>query len=71
MVAPRKAGEGKWLIEGKAWPEGSTEPAQWMITTALKEEPLSGRASLWGVPHSGKPLQFDDLVIYPVRAEKK
>ncbi len=67
----RKAGEGKWIVEGKAWPEGSAEPAQWMISAELREEPLSGRASVWGVPHSGKPIQFDDLLIQAIKAGKK
>lgn len=52
----------KWLVQGKAWPHGQAEPAEWMISTPIDKAP-AGRASIWGVPYSEKPIGFDDLVI--------
>lgn len=52
-----------WKIEGKAWKEGQPEPAQWQVTFEEKTKPSDGRASLWGLPYSGTPLWFDDLVL--------
>ena len=58
----RKDKAGGWKIEGKAWVEGSTEPA-WTIAVADKEDPPAGRASVFGSPYSGTPIQFDDLAV--------
>ena len=58
----RKDKAGGWKIEGKAWVEGSTEPA-WLITVDDKEDPPPGRASIFGSPYSGTPIQFDDLTV--------
>jgi hypothetical protein len=56
------AGEDKWKIEGKAWTKGAPEPATPMIAMEFKADaPLSGRASVFGSPFSGMPIQFDDL----------
>jgi len=55
--------EGEWKIEGKAWMDGSPEPAQWMITFEDKEAPTAGKASLSASPFSGTPIQFDDLLV--------
>jgi hypothetical protein len=58
----RKDKSGAWKIEGKAWVEGSAEPA-WMIAVDDKEDPPAGRASVFGSPYSGTPIQFDDLAV--------
>ena len=58
----RKAGD-KWHVEGKAWKQGATEPAAWMISHEEKTEPTAGRASIWGAPYSTTPIRYDDLVI--------
>jgi hypothetical protein len=58
----RKDTAGGWKIEAKAWLEGATEPA-WMIAVNDKEDPPAGRASLFGSPFSGIPIQFDDLMV--------
>ena len=65
-VQVRKAGAG-WIIEGKAWPAGTPEPAAWTITYETKEEPPAGRAGIWGSPYSGTPIRFDDLDLSPAR----
>jgi hypothetical protein len=58
-----------WKVEGKAW-QGGAEPAQPTISYEAKEEPNEGRASIWGSPISGTPIQFDDLVLKAVGAAK-
>jgi hypothetical protein len=58
----RKDKTGGWKIEAKAWVEGVAEPA-WLISVADKEDPPAGRASLFGSPYSGTPIQFDDLSV--------
>ncbi len=60
----RKSGAG-WVIEGKAWADGSPEPEKPMITVEEKDEPKAGRAGLWGSPYAGTPIRFDDLLITP------
>ena len=61
----RKDKAGGWKIEAKAWATGSPEPA-WMIAVDENEDPPTGRASVFGSPYSGTPIQFDDLVIAKV-----
>jgi hypothetical protein len=62
----RKAKEGEWKVEGKAWPEGSAEPAQWPVSCVERAEPPAGRASVLGSPFSGTPIRYDDLVVSKV-----
>ena len=52
-----------WKIEGKAWTDGTAEPAVWQITFTDEKSPVSGRASCWGMPYSGKAILFDDLTV--------
>lgn len=59
----RKATPGAWIVEGKAWSEGASEPAAWMVTWQENEEPVAGRASLWASPISSTPIRFDDLLV--------
>jgi len=59
----RRGPEGIWKIEGKAWLKGSPEPPQWIISAEEKEPPQPGRASIFGSPFSGTPIQFDDFVV--------
>jgi hypothetical protein len=57
----RKANETAWRVQGKAWSEGEPEPAAWMISLNVDQEPPAGRAGLFGSPISGTPIRFDDL----------
>ncbi len=57
----RKAGD-VWKIEGKAW-QGAAGPPAPMLSYDETTEPTPGRASIWGMPYSGTPIQFDDLVL--------
>ena len=59
-----------WKLEGKAWTQGTTEPAQPLISYDEKTEPSAGRASVWGSPISTTPIQFDDFVLRKVEPGK-
>lgn len=59
----RKAGENEWTVSGKVWPENSAEPKDAAIAFTEKVKPTAGRASIWGSPYSGTPIQFDDLQV--------
>jgi hypothetical protein len=59
----RKVKDGGWKIEGKAWPQDSTEPKGWTLAFDEREDPVAGRASVLGSPFSGTPIWFDDLVV--------
>jgi hypothetical protein len=62
----RQTGNNEWHVEGKAWMEGSAEPAEWMVSYVEKEKPLSGRAYVSASPFSGTPIRFDGLVMTKV-----
>jgi hypothetical protein len=57
----RATNPGEWKIEAKVWNSEKPEPTAWMISLDQKEEPVSGRASVFGSPFAGTPIQFDDL----------
>jgi hypothetical protein len=63
----RSVADGAWKVEGKVWEQGGKEPAAWQINFDDKEAPPPGRASIWGMPYSGTPIWFDDLVVTPVK----
>jgi hypothetical protein len=63
----RKIPESKWIIEGRAWADGTPEPKDWPISFEASEAPPAGKASIWGAPYSGKPILFDDLSIISLR----
>ena len=55
----------KTMLQGKIWPRGNAEPNDWTITfeEVQTEKPPKGRASVWGIPYSGTPIDFDDIAI--------
>jgi hypothetical protein len=59
----RSVKAGEWIVEGKVSADGKPEPAEWMIRFEEKEEPIAGRASLFGSPFSGEPIKYDDLMV--------
>ena len=63
----RKVKDGEFAIEGKAWKQGTSEPEKWTVTHTEKSEPAAGRASIWGNPFAGTPIDFDDLVVSTVK----
>jgi hypothetical protein len=64
------AGEGKWKVQAKAWPEGVKEPEAWPLSMDETQAPPAGRASVWGQPYADTPIRFDDLSVAPVAQEK-
>ena len=52
---------GVLKVEGKAWTQGSPEPAAWTVTFDDKTDVSAGKASLWGSPYSGTPIRYDDV----------
>jgi hypothetical protein len=65
-ITVRKAADG-WIIEGRAWPAGTTEPEKPLITLDEKAAPTTGKAGIWGSPFAGTPIKFDDLVVAPLK----
>jgi hypothetical protein len=63
----RKARDGEFAIEGKAWKQGTLEPGKWTVSYVENIEPSAGRASIWGNPFAGTPIDFDDLVVSAVK----
>jgi hypothetical protein len=59
----RPTGGPSWMVEGKAWEQGTAEPKNWMIAVEERTAPPTGRASLWGTPYAGTPIWFDDLKV--------
>jgi len=59
----QKTADGKVKVEGKAWPDGQTEPKDWTLTFVDAEAPQTGRACLLSTPYSGQPTRFDDIVV--------
>jgi hypothetical protein len=62
-LAVRKTKENEWKIQGKTWFEGASEPQEWIISYSETEAPITGKASVFGSPFSGMPIQFDDLLV--------
>ena len=56
----RQSGKG-WAVEGKAWTDGTPEPAAWTVKFEDPELIKPGRAGIWASPYAGTPIRFDDL----------
>lgn len=77
VARPFKWKDGSWMnfrlqlrkvadknhLEGKVWERGTAEPAEWMISFDETEKFPKGRPTIWGIPYSGTPIAFDDVVI--------
>ena len=59
----RKVKNGLWKVEGKVWTD--KEPSAWLVSFDEKEQPVSGRASIWNSPYATTPIRFDDLKVAP------
>ena len=57
----RKVKDGQWLVEGKAWTD--KEPSAWLVSFDEREQPVAGKASIWGSPYATTPIRFDDLKV--------
>jgi hypothetical protein len=53
----------RWRVTGTAWPAGAEEPKLATVVFDDAEKPSAGRASVWGMPFSGKPIRFDELEV--------
>jgi hypothetical protein len=58
-----KASDSEWTVRGKAWRADSSEPEPWSLTRTQSQQPIPGKAGLWGKPFSGTPIRFDDLKV--------
>lgn len=65
-----KISGSQWKIEGKVWLENSEEPKQPLISFDEITPPVAGRASIWGSPYAGTPIQFDDLKVLATGVNK-
>lgn len=61
-----KVKDGQWKVRGKLWEQGTKEPEKWQIEIEETEEPLHGKAAIWGTPYSGKTIKYDDLKVVAV-----
>src|SRR5216110_549850 len=57
----RKVKDGQWTVEGKAWTD--KEPSAWLLSFDEREQPVAGKASIWGSPYATTPIRFDDLKV--------
>jgi len=59
----------QWSIRGWVWAvadgEAGEQPEKPSIEHTDKSAPGQGKASLWGSPYSGKPVDFDDVKVVP------
>jgi hypothetical protein len=60
-----KTADGKFKIEGDAWPDGKAEPKEWMLNFEDTEAPPPGRACLFCTPYATTPARFDDILVEP------
>ncbi len=60
-LALLKKGDSAWLLEGRAWTAGGSEPAQPTLTFDETEAPPSGRPMIAASPYADTPILFDDL----------
>lgn len=61
-----KTAETAWKIEGTVWSDGAPEPSEATILFLENTKPIPGRATIWGSPYAGTPIQFDDLIVTSV-----
>ena len=59
--------EGKWLVQGKLWQEGGTEPKEPTITFEDDAAPPSGRQTISGSPYAGTPIRYDDIKVWEIQ----
>jgi hypothetical protein len=57
----KKAGENQWVVDGRAFEDGSKEPEKPTVTFTDTEAPTQGRASIGGSPYATTPIRYDDL----------
>ncbi len=64
--------DGKWIVEGRVWPEDGEAPAEPAIALETDAAPGQGKASLWGTPYAGLPIWYDSIeIVSPAVSEDK
>ena len=58
--------ENKWLVQGKLWQEGASEPEKPTIRFEDSEAPPAGRQLISGSPYAGTPIRYDDLKVWSI-----
>jgi len=61
MLQVRKVKDGQWKVEGKVWTD--KEPSAWLVSFDESEQPVAGKASVWGCPYATTPIRFDELKV--------
>ena len=61
--------EGKWLVEGKLWQEGQSEPEKPTISFEDADAPPSGKPSIAGSPYAGTPIRYDDVKVWNIEKQ--
>jgi len=59
----KKGADDAWIISGKAWAEGTAEPAEPLIKHEDKGLKGQGKCAIWATPFSGEPVFFDDIKV--------
>jgi hypothetical protein len=59
----RRVKDDQWKVEGKVWTD--KEPSVWLVVFDEREQPVAGKASIWGSPYATTPIRFDDLKVAP------
>jgi hypothetical protein len=67
LLTFKKAKDGEWTVEGKAWEDGAKEPEKATVSATDTEAPAAGRASIGGSPYATTPIRFDDLYSGPAK----
>jgi hypothetical protein len=57
------ASAGHWTVTGKAWIDGTQEPAVAQITQEISSPPPRGQSSIWATPYAGTPVDFDQIKV--------
>lgn len=56
------ADEG-WTVTGHVWLDGEDKPEEPVLVRELETLRVTGRASLWATPYSGREIDFDDVTV--------
>lgn len=65
IVKKDKNKDRAFLTEGIVWYDGEDE--KYFVKTEFSELPPKGKASVWGIPFSSKPIRFDELKVVKIR----
>ena len=55
--------EDGWTVTGHVWLDGEDKPEEPVLKRELETLRVTGRASLWGTPYSGREIDFDEVTV--------